>query len=222
MSNTHLYHHGIKGQKWGVRRFQNSDGSYTSAGKKRRLINPGNSNSDVDNAKAAYKSAKRNYNNSFDKAYGKSYQAYSLSKKKRQANEERWNDVSDKAKALDKAKTAYKTAQTNAKKSAVAEYNKKYNAAEKASNQADKKWKEVNEQYKALGKTKVTRMINAARNKTEAAQKYNKEYNLASSMSDKADAKWREATAAYRQTGRSKAERFLNNVKYDPDLKKNK
>lgn len=30
-----LYHHGIKGQKWGVRRFQKKDGSLTSAGKKR-------------------------------------------------------------------------------------------------------------------------------------------------------------------------------------------
>ena len=30
-----LYHHGIKGQKWGVRRFQNKDGSLTSAGKRR-------------------------------------------------------------------------------------------------------------------------------------------------------------------------------------------
>ena len=30
-----LYHHGIKGQKWGVRRFQNKDGSLTPAGKKR-------------------------------------------------------------------------------------------------------------------------------------------------------------------------------------------
>lgn len=30
-----LYHHGIKGQKWGVRRFQNPDGSYTNAGKAR-------------------------------------------------------------------------------------------------------------------------------------------------------------------------------------------
>ena len=28
-----LSHHGIKGQKWGVRRFQNEDGSLTSAGK---------------------------------------------------------------------------------------------------------------------------------------------------------------------------------------------
>ena len=34
-SNNELYHHGIKGQKWGVRRFQNKDGSLTPAGKKR-------------------------------------------------------------------------------------------------------------------------------------------------------------------------------------------
>lgn len=30
-----LYHHGILGQKWGIRRFQNPDGSLTEAGKKR-------------------------------------------------------------------------------------------------------------------------------------------------------------------------------------------
>ena len=30
-----LTHHGIKGQKWGVRRIQNKDGSLTPAGKKR-------------------------------------------------------------------------------------------------------------------------------------------------------------------------------------------
>ena len=30
-----LYHHGIKGQKWGVRRFQNPDGTLTDAGKRR-------------------------------------------------------------------------------------------------------------------------------------------------------------------------------------------
>lgn len=30
-----LYHHGIKGQRWGVRRYQNADGSLTAAGQKR-------------------------------------------------------------------------------------------------------------------------------------------------------------------------------------------
>lgn len=34
MENSQLYHHGILGMKWGVRRFQNKDGSLTSAGKR--------------------------------------------------------------------------------------------------------------------------------------------------------------------------------------------
>ena len=34
--NNELYHHGIKGQKWGVRRYQYADGSLTSAGKNRQ------------------------------------------------------------------------------------------------------------------------------------------------------------------------------------------
>lgn len=34
--NNELYHHGIIGQKWGIRRFQNRDGSLTPAGRKRQ------------------------------------------------------------------------------------------------------------------------------------------------------------------------------------------
>ena len=33
MQNNYLIHYGTKGQKWGVRNYQNSDGSYTSKGK---------------------------------------------------------------------------------------------------------------------------------------------------------------------------------------------
>ena len=35
MENNELQHWGIKGMKWGVRRYQNSDGTLTAAGKKR-------------------------------------------------------------------------------------------------------------------------------------------------------------------------------------------
>lgn len=42
-----LYHHGIKGQHWGVRRFQNEDGSVTAAGAKRYMLGQGDYHSSV-------------------------------------------------------------------------------------------------------------------------------------------------------------------------------
>lgn len=35
MDGNYLAHHGVKGMKWGVRRYQNKDGSLTAAGKKK-------------------------------------------------------------------------------------------------------------------------------------------------------------------------------------------
>ena len=52
-TSSDLYHHGIKGMRWGVRRFQNKDGSLTDAGKKRysddgsELINIKSRNGDL-------------------------------------------------------------------------------------------------------------------------------------------------------------------------------
>ena len=37
-SDEYIEHHGIKGMKWGVRRYQNPDGSLTAAGKKRYYV----------------------------------------------------------------------------------------------------------------------------------------------------------------------------------------
>ena len=44
-----LYHHGVKGQKWGVRRYQNKDGSLTDAGKNRKYNKINMKNADTQN-----------------------------------------------------------------------------------------------------------------------------------------------------------------------------
>ena len=52
--NGELYHHGILGQKWGIRRFQNKDGTLTSAGKQRYNV-------DIETAKKNLKDAQYVY-----------------------------------------------------------------------------------------------------------------------------------------------------------------
>ena len=50
-SPNELYHHGILGMKWGIRRFQNKDGTLTSAGRKRLKRNIEDSSDSTKNTK---------------------------------------------------------------------------------------------------------------------------------------------------------------------------
>ena len=64
MNNGILIHHGIKGMKWGVRRYQNKDGTLTDAGKKRYDV-------DIDTAKKRVEEAKSNEKRTVKEYYKK-------------------------------------------------------------------------------------------------------------------------------------------------------
>ena len=100
MNDNELYHYGVKGMKWGVRKFQEKSEA-------------------LDRKKASYKKAKKAYSKSFNKAYNRSLAAYSPLKKHRQANEKRWSDAQTKAEALKKAKSEYKSAKKELRQNAT-------------------------------------------------------------------------------------------------------
>lgn len=69
-----LSHHGIRGQKWGVRRYQNEDGSLTSAGKKRYDVNNASDRKKLSKQYSDYsKKAQANINKKANRMYVDAY-----------------------------------------------------------------------------------------------------------------------------------------------------
>lgn len=87
--NGELYHHGTKGMRWGIRRYQNKDGSLTPAGKKR-------------------------YNKELEKL--KQEKRALKNQERTKAKLKKLNDLQDEVDALKKTKTSKKTAEEEAKK----------------------------------------------------------------------------------------------------------
>lgn len=101
-NSNELYHYGVKGMRWGHRKasYQNTAVKTGVSAQRQKYLN----------AKAAKKTASRDFKKAYDKAYNRSIAAISPFKKHRQANDERWNDAFKKAEVSRNADKAYKDA----------------------------------------------------------------------------------------------------------------
>lgn len=92
-SNGELYHFGIKGMKWGQRRYQNKDGSLTDAGRKRYSDDP-----KVVESKAAVKQAREDRTKALTD-YNKAYNKYVVVSSK--ANKKSFDEAFDNLRKAD-------------------------------------------------------------------------------------------------------------------------
>lgn len=156
-----LAHHGILGMKWGVRRFQNEDGSLTNAGRKRYSDGPVDAKAE---AKALAKREKMENKMKAAREYSKTYnEASSLEDK----SDKLYAEAKEKYKSLGKTplsriKEVIK-AQKGKGSDAANEYLKKMEESEDLADKAYDKWTEAKKQYKSLGKTYIERVLTVAK-----------------------------------------------------------
>lgn len=141
LTKDELYHHGIKGQKWGQRRWQNEDGSLTPEGRehygygnglirntiqmnKDRFKIESGYRSSLKQAKADRKARDKAIQEKYDKGMAQIEKGYKRGQMLSEKDQKRELDLDDKTRqAWAQSKQQYKTE----RKKAYAEYNKNYN-----------------------------------------------------------------------------------------------
>ena len=164
ISDGELYHWGVKGQKWGVRRYQNKDGSLTPAGKKRY-----NNMTDDQLQKTLYKQVKKarseqsgssnqwNVNNTIGK-YSKAVQDRYRKDRNDYENSDPVREAERKWKNLDK----------------------RYNSGKIDSDQYDIEWENIRKTIYRPDLDNSVRVTNNGREYTKAyMDRYGKDLNVA-------------------------------------------